>query len=193
MTTNSLIYNKNTTGEQFDQPDSWSVRILRAEGTDATDKEIDEVYQQYSHDGQKKRLEDEMTDFWPRECSQDGFQIVVERADGLPLTPREVDIIMLCYYMGLREESAQNQQEVIVTPQSTYHALSQLPQAALLSWAEAMRQLAPDDDVQLVTLTDEAGVRHLLESALIERYDDLPPHQYIVLRRTAYCAVGCFN
>lgn len=188
MTSISLIYKKNTTGEQFDAPAASRVEYFGPDGRPVPDDEIQAVYAQYSKEA-IARFRDRSSNKGPTDpvFIPGGYRIEVERDDGLPLTYDEANACVIAdrlVWLHAAEEV-----EVITIPKSTLAIVNGLPQAGRPAWAEIVQQLEPDNDEQVITLPASEGLELLLDAALIERYVGGTENQFIVSRHVAYCSV----
>jgi len=119
--------------------------------------------------------------------SEGGYQVEVERDGGLPMTFAEVQACILAKSMQQIDEK--EPVEVLTIPKATHAAVVALPLVGVQAWSEAVQQLQPESDDQVVTLQDPEGAQALLDAGLIDRYDVGGKIQYVLRRAVAYCSI----
>lgn len=192
MTSITLHYKKNTTGEQFGPPSGYRIDILRWDGQRATVDEEFEAYQQYSRDHVARFARRMKTEgYGESECLPGGFHMAVERSDGLPLTLDEIGAMVLTEMMKLKAVAIENEDfdtiESINSPRHVQEVVAALAPVGVTAWFSAIRQLKPGIEPQVVTIADSVGASVLLGAGLIEQFDGQVENLYAVPRSVAYC------
>ncbi|MES2017002.1 MAG: hypothetical protein V4484_10950 [Pseudomonadota bacterium] len=194
MTSITLHYKKSATGEQIDPPiKGFRLQVFRWDGHRATREEECEALQQYSRDAVDRFKKVIATDgYGDNECLPGGFHVTVERADGLPLTLADIDVVVLQYkLMSMQDEIEDNGLDTIESinsPRLVQGAVAALAPAGLSAWFAAIQQLEPGTEPQVVRLADQSGAMLLLDAGLIEQFDE-SKSLYTVPRTVAYCSL----
>lgn len=194
MTSISLHYKKNTTGEQFGPPSAFSIDIFRWDGQRATPEEEIEAFQQYSRDHVARFTKRIPTDgYGDAACKPGGYNIYIERSDGLPLSLDDIGVLVLTNRMAAGQEEGEcgdlDTVECINSPRQVQGVVAALDPVGVKAWFEAVQQLEPAKEPQVVTIADRNGAMLLLDAGLIERFEGSEKNQYAVPRTVAYCTL----
>ncbi|WP_373989089.1 hypothetical protein [Duganella sp. BuS-21] len=187
MTAISISYKKNTTGEIYPPISAFRISYLRPDGRPATGDDIAKIHdlmaQATSHAyigrGRKGNIEPEWSD--------GGYRVEVERDDGLPMTFADVQACILTE--SLDRLDARGPVEVVTISKVTLAAMTRLTLVGVQAWSEAVQQLQPESDDQVVTLQDPEGAQALIDAGLIDCYDVGGEIQYVLPRMIAYCSI----
>jgi hypothetical protein len=187
MTAISLTYNRNNTGEDYPRISAFTVSYWRPDGRPATsddEAEIHKLMAQAAIQASKGRRRKGIVE---PEWSEGGYKVEVERDGGLPMTFAEVQACMLAKSMQQIDE--REPVEVLTIPKATHAAVVALPLVGVQAWSEAVQQLQPESDDQVVTLEDPEGAQALIDAGLIDCYDVGGEIQYVLPRMIAYCSI----
>lgn len=192
MTSITLHYLKNTTGEEYDSPNGYSIDIIRWDGQRATPDEEIKVLQQYSRDHVSRFAKRIPTEgYGDAECRPGGYHMYIERSDGLPLSLDDIGVLVLTHRMSARQNEAEctdfNTIESINSPRHVQEVVAALAPVGVTAWFSAIQQLKPGIEPQVVTIADSRGATVLLEAGLIERFGGPDENLYAVPRSVAYC------
>jgi len=181
----SLIYKKNTSGVEQPNDDAYVVTYLSPDGMPATDAERGEVFFQFGKDvvDYRQRLKADPNAIIGEE-GPENYRIKVERADGLGMTFDQFYICVLANQFIWIQGGEPT--VVTITPTAIHRVVANLPEAGAHAWADAIEQLEPDSDEQVVELADVVGTQLLLDAGLVTRHVDGAQNQYLVPRTVAY-------
>jgi hypothetical protein len=90
---------------------------------------------------------------------------------------------------SMQQIDAREPVEVLTIPKATHAAVVALPLVGVQAWSEAVQQLQPESDDQVVILQDSEGAQALLGAGLIDRYDVGGKIHYVLRRAVAYCSI----
>lgn len=187
MTAISVSYNKNTTGEEHPPISAFRIAYLRPDGRPATSYDIAEIHdliaQATSQTSKVRSRVGTIEPVW----SDGGYRVEVERDGGLPMTFADAQTCILVESM--QRLDAMGPVEVITFAKDTLAAVTSLPLVGVQAWSEAVQQLQPESDDQVVTLRDDEGADALVNAGLIDRYTVGGKIQYVLPRMVAYCSI----